>query len=56
MEQAGAPRGRGAVESLGNQLQRRLRGCGQSWGRSGLTHLLDLCVLFKNQDESLLWN
>jgi hypothetical protein len=56
MEQAGAPRGSGAVESLGKQLQRRLRGCGQSWSRGGLTHLLDLCVLLKNKDESLLWN
>jgi len=56
MEQAGAPRGSGAVESLGKQLQRRLRGCGQIWSRGGLTHLLCLCVLIKNQDESLLWN
>jgi hypothetical protein len=29
MERAGAPRGSGVVESLGKQLQRRLRGCGQ---------------------------
>jgi hypothetical protein len=56
MEQAGAPRGSGAVESLGKQLQRRLRGCGQIWSRQGFTHLLRLCVLIKNQDDSLLWN
>jgi hypothetical protein len=56
MEQAGAPRGSGAVESLGKQLQQRLRGCGQSWSRSGLTHLLRLCVLVKNRDEAHLWN
>ena len=56
MEQKGAPRGSGAVESLGKQLQRRLRGCGQSWSRAGLTHLLRLCVLVKNNDDSLLWN
>jgi hypothetical protein len=56
MEQAGAPRGSGAVESLGKQLQRRLRGCGQIWSRPGFTHLLRLCVLIKNQDDSLLWN
>jgi hypothetical protein len=56
MEKAGAPRGSGAVESLGKQLQRRLRGCGQIWGRPGFTHLLRLCVLIKNQDDSLLWN
>jgi hypothetical protein len=31
MEKAGAPRGSGAVESLGKQLQRRLRGGGQIW-------------------------
>ena len=56
MEQAGAPRGSGAAESLGKQLQQRLRGCGQSWVRPGLTHLLRLCVLFKNRDDPLLWN
>ena len=56
MEQAGAPRGSGAVESLGKQLQRRLRGCGQIWSRPGFTHLLRLCVFIKNQDDSLLWN
>jgi hypothetical protein len=56
MEQAGAPRGSGAAESLGKQLQQRLRGCGQSWSRSGLTHLLRLCVLMKNRDDAHLWN
>ena len=56
MEQAGAPRGSGAAESLGKQLQQRLRGCGQSWGRSGLTNLLRLCVLVKNRDDPCLWN
>jgi hypothetical protein len=56
MEQAGAPRGSGAAESLGKQLQQRLRGCGQSWSRSGLTHLLRLCVLVKNRDDPFLWN
>lgn len=56
MEKAGAPRGSGAVESLGKQLQARLRGCGQSWGRPGLTHLLELCVLFRNRDQNILWN
>ncbi len=56
MEKAGAPLGSGAVESLGKQLQRRLRGCGQFWGRPGLTHLLKLGVLVKNQDHQLLWN
>jgi hypothetical protein len=56
MERADAPRGSGAVESLGKQLQRRLRGCGQSWSRPGLTHLLRLCVLIKNRDHALLWN
>jgi hypothetical protein len=56
MKEAGAPRGSGAVESLGKQLQRRLRGCGQIWGRPGFTHLLHLCVLIKNQDHSILLN
>lgn len=45
MEKAGAPMGSGAVESLGKQLQGRLRGCGQFWSRTGLTHLLRLTVL-----------
>jgi hypothetical protein len=56
MEQAGAPRGSGAAESLGKQLQQRLRGCGQTWSRLGFTHLLRLCVLVKNRDDPLLWN
>ena len=56
MEKAGAPRGSGAVESLGKQLQQRLRGCGQIWGRPGFTRLLRVVVLVKNQDEDLLWN
>jgi len=56
MERAGAPMGSGAVESLGKQFQRRLRGCGQFWTRPGLTDLLCLCVLVKNKDDPLLWN
>lgn len=56
MEDAGAPRGSGAAESLGKQLQQRLRGCGQAWGRPGLTHLLRVCILVKNRDDPLLWN
>lgn len=56
MKRAGAPLGSGAVESLGKQFQRRLRGCGQFWTRTGLTHLLRLCVLVKNKDDPLLWN
>jgi hypothetical protein len=56
MEKAGAPRGSGAVESLGKQLQQRLRGCGQIWGRPGFTRLLRVVVLVKNQEEHRLWN
>jgi hypothetical protein len=56
MEKAGAPRGSGAAESLGKQLQQRLRGCGQIWGRPGFTRLLRVVVLVKNQDDHLLWN
>lgn len=52
----GAPLGSGAVESLGKQLQRRMRGCGQFWKRSGLSNLLKLSVLAKNDDLHLLWN
>jgi len=51
-----APCGSGAVESLGLQLQRRFRTCGQFWGRSGLSHLLALAVHFRNKDQNLLWN
>jgi hypothetical protein len=54
LEKAGAPMGGGAVESLGNQLQRRLRGCGQFWGRPGLTCLLRLSVLVKNHEAASL--
>ena len=53
---AGAPIGSGAVESLCGQLQGRLRGRGQFWERPGLTHLLQLTVLFKNHDDLHLWN
>lgn len=56
MEKAGAPLGSGAVESLGKQLQQRLRGCGQFWTRPGFTHLLRVSVLVKNRDDPLLWN
>jgi hypothetical protein len=56
LEKAGAPRGSGAVESLGKQLQRRLRGWGQFWGRPGLTRLLHLSALVKNHDHHHLWN
>lgn len=50
------PMGSGAVESLGQQFQGRLRGCGQFWSRPGLTCLLRLTVLVKNDDHSILWN
>ena len=55
-EKEGAPLGSGAVESLGKQLQRRMRGCGQFWERTGLSNLLKLSVLAKNNDLHLLWN
>lgn len=55
-ENEGAPLGSGAVESLGKQLQRRMRGCGQFWNRTGLSNLLKLSVLAKNNDLHLLWN
>ena len=55
-ENQGAPLGSGAVESLGKQLQRRMRGCGQFWIRSGLSNLLKLSVLAKNSELHLLWN
>lgn len=55
-ENEGAPLGSGAVESLGKQLQRRMRGCGQFWNRSGLSNLLKLSVLAKNDELNLLWN
>ena len=55
-ENEDAPLGSGAVESLGKQLQRRMRGCGQFWKRSGLSNLLKLSVLAKNNELHLLWN
>jgi hypothetical protein len=55
-KRAGAPCGSGAVESLGGQLQRRFRTCGQFWERLGLTNLLNVAVIYKNQDQNLLWN
>lgn len=51
-----APCGSGAVESLGRQLQRRFRTCGQFWRRPGLSHLLSLSVLVRNKDHMVLWN
>lgn len=54
--QEGAPIGSGAVESLCGQLQRRFKVSGQFWRRPGLTHLLRICVLFRNKDEKHLWN
>lgn len=55
-EREGSPRGSGAIESLGKQLQARMRGCGQFWGQQGLPPLLQLCVAVKNKDAHLLWN
>ncbi len=55
-KRSGAPCGSGAVESLGLQLQRRFRTCGQFWNRPGITNLLGLAVIFRNQDQTLLWN
>lgn len=55
-QREGTPRGSGAVESLGKQLQARLRGCGQFWRRPGLANLLSLCVLVRNRDDHHLWN
>ena len=55
-KRSGVPRGSGAVESLGLQFQRRFRTCGQFWKRMGLTNLLCLAVIFKNRDQSFLWN
>jgi hypothetical protein len=53
---AGAPIGSGAVESLGVQLQERFRGGGQFWRRPGISHLLYLATLVRNQDDCHLWN
>jgi hypothetical protein len=56
IHRAGAPIGSGAVESLGAQLQRRFRCSGQFWQRPGLSNLLGLAVLFRNNDDRYLWN
>jgi len=55
-ENEGAPMGSGAVASLCRQLQNRFKSCGQFWSRQGLTHLLAINVLFKNQSARFLWN
>ena len=55
-EKEGSPLGSGAVESLGKQLQRRHRGCGQFWTRPGITHMLGISVMVKNGDLHLLWH
>lgn len=55
-QREGSPRGSGAVESLGKQLQARLRGCGQFWSRPGFSNLLKVCVVTKNNDDRFLWN
>ncbi len=55
-KRSGAACGSSAVESLGCQLTRRFRTWGQFWERPGITDLLALTVLFRNQDHSLLWN
>jgi hypothetical protein len=52
----GVPIGSGAVESLCAQFQKRFKVSGQFWRRPGLTHLLRICVLFRNKDEKHLWN
>lgn len=52
----GSPIGSGAVESLCGQLQKRFKVGGQFWRRPGLTHLLRICVLFRNKDDKYLWN
>jgi hypothetical protein len=55
-EKEGTPMGSGAVESLCRQLQNRFKSCGQFWSRNGLTSLLAINVLFKNQSAHFLWN
>lgn len=55
-EKVGSPMGSGAIKSLGKQLQRHLRGCGQFWSRPGLTHHLSLGVLVRILDFRHLWN
>jgi len=52
----GGPIGSGSVESFNNQLQNRFKRTGQFWIRPGLTNLLRLDVLLRNQDYDLLWN
>ena len=55
-ESEGAPMGSGSVESLCRQFQNRFKSCGQFWARQGVTNLLAINVLFKNQDSRFLWN
>ncbi len=52
----GGPIGSGSVESFNSQLQNRFKRTGQFWIRPGLTNLLRLEVMLRNQDYDLLWN
>ena len=52
----GGPIGSGSVESLCSQLQDRFKRTGQFWSPPGLSHLLAVEVMLRNQDYDSLWN
>ena len=52
----GGPMGSGSVESLCSQLQDRFKRTGQFWSPPGLSHLMAVEVLLRNNDYHILWN
>ena len=52
----GGPIGSGSVESLCSQLQDRFKRTGQFWSPPGLSHLMAVEVLLRNNDYHILWN
>jgi len=56
IHRAGAPVSSGAAESPRAQLRRRFCCRGPFWMCRGLSRLLKLVVLFRNQDDTYLWN
>jgi hypothetical protein len=51
-----APIGSGSMESACGQFQDRLKRRGQFWSPSGLAHLLDIDIAYKNDTLEFLWN
>lgn len=55
-QQAGCPKGSGAMESTCSQLQDRFKRTGQFWTLTGEHHLLALELARRNHDWDEIWN